>query len=69
MATKAVDASLLRARMLVPEPMRPGWAETLAMSRSLLPHRSLADVDARMEQVAAKPVIVSDTIVAASRWG
>jgi transposase InsO family protein len=64
MGTKAVDASLLLARMLVPELMRPGWAETLAMSRSLLPHRSLADVDARMEQAAAKPVIVPDTIVA-----
>ena len=27
--TKAVDAALLLARMLVPEPMRPGWAEAL----------------------------------------
>jgi hypothetical protein len=36
MGTKAVDASLLLARMLVPEPMRPGWADTLRMSRSLL---------------------------------
>jgi hypothetical protein len=25
MGTKALDASLLLARMLVPEPMRPGW--------------------------------------------
>jgi hypothetical protein len=64
MGTKAVDASLLLARMLVPEPMRPGWADTLRMSRSLLPHRSLADVDTRMEEAAAKPVIVPETIVA-----
>ena len=27
--TKAVDAALLLARMLVPEPMRPGWAAAL----------------------------------------
>ncbi|MFD6161478.1 hypothetical protein ACFWF7_08635 [Nocardia sp. NPDC060256] len=32
--TKAVDASLLLARMLVPEPMRPGWADSLRMSAS-----------------------------------
>jgi hypothetical protein len=30
--TKAVDAALLLARMLVPEPMRPGWADALRMS-------------------------------------
>ncbi|APE10925.1 DDE-type integrase/transposase/recombinase [Rhodococcus ruber] len=62
MGTKAVDASLLLARMLVPEPMRPGWAEALRMSVSRLPHRSLADIDARMEQAAAKPVIVPESI-------
>ena len=36
--TKAVDAALLLARMLVPEPMRPGWAAALRMSASRLPH-------------------------------
>jgi putative transposase len=61
--TKAVDAALLLARMLVPEPMRPGWAEALRMSASRLPHARLLNVDARMELVAAKPVIVPDTIV------
>ncbi|MEU2739560.1 hypothetical protein ABZ656_30405 [Streptomyces sp. NPDC007095] len=30
--TKAVDAALLLARMLVPEPMRPGWSDALRMS-------------------------------------
>ncbi|WP_040871504.1 Mu transposase C-terminal domain-containing protein [Nocardia exalbida] len=60
--TKAVDASLLLARMLVPEPMRPGWPETLRMAASRLPHRSLADIDARMEQATAKPVIVPEAI-------
>ena len=61
--TKAVDASLLLAKMLVPEPMRPGWASALRMSSSRLPHARLLDVDARMELAAARPVIVPDTIV------
>lgn len=61
--TKAVDASLLLAKMLVPEPMRPGWSTALRMSASVLPHARLLDIDARMEQAAARPVIVPDTIV------
>jgi transposase InsO family protein len=61
--TKAVDASLLLARMLVPEPMRPGWSAALRMSASRLPHARLLDIDARMEAAAARPVIVPDTIV------
>ncbi|MEU1217108.1 hypothetical protein ABZ424_32895 [Streptomyces sp. NPDC005790] len=63
MGTKAVDASLLLARMLVPEPMRPGWSASLRMAASRMPHRQLLDIDARMEQAAAKPVIVPDTVV------
>jgi hypothetical protein len=61
--TKAVDAALLLAKMLVPEPMRPGWAAALRMSASRLPHARMLDIDARMEMAAAKPVIVPDTIV------
>ncbi|MGA4851289.1 Mu transposase C-terminal domain-containing protein [Streptomyces sp. G5(2025)] len=61
--TKAVDASLLLARMLVPEPMRPGWPASLRMAASRMPHIRLLDVDARMEQAAAKPVIVPDSVV------
>jgi transposase InsO family protein len=61
--TKAVDAALLLARALTPEPMRPGWADALRMSRSILPHRRLTDIDARMERAAARPVIVPETIV------
>ncbi|WP_432127471.1 integrase [Streptomyces sp. bgisy082] len=61
--TKAVDASLLLAKMLVPEPMRPGWVASLRMAASRMPHKRLLDVDARMQQAAAKPVIVPDTIV------
>ncbi|WP_246239799.1 integrase [Acrocarpospora corrugata] len=61
--TKAVDAALLLARMLVPEPMRPGWSDSLRMSASLLPHGRLMSIDARMEVAAAKPVIVPDGVV------
>lgn len=61
--TKAVDASLLLARSLSPEPMRPGWADALRMARSVLPHRQLVDIDARLEHAAARPVIVPETIV------
>ncbi len=60
--TKAVDAALLLARMLVPEPMRPGWSQALQMSASVMPHSRLLDIDARMELAAARPVIVPDTI-------
>ena len=61
--TKAVDAALLLARVLVPEPMRPGWADALRMSASLIPHARLMSIDARLEHAAAQPVIVPDTIV------
>lgn len=61
--TKAVDAALLLAKMLVPEPMRPGWANALRMSASRLPYVRLLDVDARMREAAARPVIAPDTIV------
>lgn len=60
---KAVDAALLLARMMVPEPMRPGWDEALAMSASRIPHRRLVSLDARLELAAAKPVIIPDTVV------
>jgi len=61
--TKAVDAAVLLARMLVPEPMRPGWDPALSMARSVLPHQRLVEVDPRLAAAAAKPVIVPSTIV------
>jgi transposase InsO family protein len=61
--TKAVDAAVLLARMLVPEPMRPGWDPALSMARSVLPHDRLTAIDQRLVLAAAKPVIVPDTIV------
>jgi hypothetical protein len=61
--TKSVDASVLLARTVTPEPMRPGWAQALAMSRSALPFQQLLDIDARLEHAAARPVIIPETIV------
>ncbi|MEV0217729.1 helix-turn-helix domain-containing protein [Micromonospora sp. ALFpr18c] len=60
---KAVDAALLLARVMVPEPMRPGWDAALAMSATRIPHQRLVAMDARMALAAAKPVIVPDTVV------
>jgi hypothetical protein len=62
-STKAVDAALLLARAMTPEPMRPGWADVLRMSRSVLPHASLTALDERLTQAAAIPVITPETIV------
>jgi putative transposase len=62
-STKAADAALLLARSMTPEPMRPGWPDALRMSRSVLPHRRLTDIDQRLEHAAARPVIVPETIV------
>ena len=61
--TKSVDASVLLARTLTPEPMRPGWVEALAMSRSVLPYQRLLTIDERLEHAAARPVIIPETIV------
>ncbi|HUY51170.1 MAG TPA: Mu transposase C-terminal domain-containing protein [Streptosporangiaceae bacterium] len=61
--TRAVDASVLLARALTPEPARPGWPEALKMAHSVLPYQRLLDIDARLEHAAARPVIVPDTIV------
>jgi hypothetical protein len=62
-STKSVDASVLLARTVTPELMRPGWVDALKMSRSVLPHRRLLSLDERLEHAAAKPVIVPEMIV------
>ncbi|WP_431985433.1 Mu transposase C-terminal domain-containing protein [Streptomyces qinglanensis] len=62
-STKAVDAALLLARAMTPEPMRPGWSDALKMSRSVLPYVSLLPLDERLAKAAAKPVMVPETVV------
>ncbi|WP_375401777.1 Mu transposase C-terminal domain-containing protein [uncultured Amnibacterium sp.] len=61
--TKAVDASLLLAKSLTPEAMRPGWADALRMSRSVLPHQRMVALDERLRHAAARPVIVPETLI------
>jgi hypothetical protein len=61
--TRSVDAAQLLAQMMVPAPMRPGWPETLAMERSVVPYERLLSRDARLEGAAARPVITPQTIV------
>ena len=61
--TKSVDASLLLARTVTPEPMQPGWAEALSMARSVLPYQRLLTLDQRLQHATARPVMVPETIV------
>ncbi len=61
--TRSVDAGVLLARALTPEPMRPGWPEALKMAHSVLPYDRLLSIDERLRHAAAKPVIIPDTIV------
>ncbi|HEU5390928.1 MAG TPA: Mu transposase C-terminal domain-containing protein [Streptosporangiaceae bacterium] len=61
--TKDVDAGVLLARAMTPEPARPGWPEALKMAHSVLPYERLLDIDSRLEQAAARPVIVPSTVV------
>lgn len=61
--TRSVDAAQLLAQMMVPAPMRPGWAEALAMEHSVVPYERLLSRDARLEGAAAQPVIIPQTIV------
>jgi transposase InsO family protein len=61
--TKAVDAALLLAEMAVPHPVRPGWPDHLRLAHAAVPYTRLLAVDARLEQAAARPVVVPETIV------
>lgn len=61
--TRSVDASVLLARALTPEPVRPGWTQALTMASSVLPWARLCPIDERLAHAAAKPVIVPATIV------
>ena len=61
--TRSVDASVLLARTVTPEPMRPGWPEAMKMSASALPFRRMLAIDERLEHAAARPVIIPSVIV------
>ncbi|MGW4985310.1 transposase [Streptomyces mirabilis] len=61
--TKAVDAALLLAEMAVPHPARPGWPDHLRLAHAAVPYDRLLALDDRLEQAAARPVVVPETIV------
>ncbi|MHC0433431.1 transposase [Streptomyces sp. O3] len=61
--TKAVDAAILLAHTVVPEPLRPGWPDVLAMASSVIPYERLTGIDARMRGAAARPVVFPSTVV------
>ena len=61
--TKAVDAALLLAKAMTPEPMRPGWTQAVAMANSVLPYQVMRSVDDRLENAAARPVIAPENVV------
>ena len=61
--TKAVDAALLVARSMTPEPMRPGWSDAIPMAASILPYKIMRTVDERLEHAAARPIITPENIV------
>ncbi len=62
-STQAVDAALLLAEMAMPHPVRPGWGEHLRLAHAAVPYDRLLALDARLEQAAARPVVVPETIV------
>lgn len=61
--TKAVDAALLLAKAMTPEPMRPGWPEAISMAYSALPFQVLRSIDERLDNAVGRPVIVPENIV------
>ena len=61
--TKAVDAALLLAEMATPHPVRPTWPQVLQLSRAPVPYDLLVDADARLRDMAARPVAVPETVV------
>ncbi|WP_427019131.1 Mu transposase C-terminal domain-containing protein (plasmid) [Pseudarthrobacter sp. P1] len=61
-ATKAVDAAVLLARAMTPLPMQPGWDAALSYSRSVLPQGMLPGDEEVRAAIAAKPVIVPESI-------
>lgn len=61
-ATKGVDAAVLLARALTPLPMQPGWPASLSFSRSILPAGMIPGDDEVGARIAAKPVIVPESI-------
>lgn len=63
LGTKAVDAAMLIADAMTPEPMRPGWPESLRFVMLRLPVQRVLSADERFAAAAARPVIYPELIV------
>ncbi|MGR6977516.1 Mu transposase C-terminal domain-containing protein [Mycobacteroides abscessus] len=61
--TNAFDATLLIAKSMTPELMRPGWPEAASMAASSLPYQAMRSVDDRLSNAAARPIINPENIV------
>ncbi|MER6168286.1 Mu transposase C-terminal domain-containing protein [Streptomyces violaceorubidus] len=61
--TKAVDAGLVIADAMMPEPMRPGWPDGLRHRMLRLPCEPLLAQDERFAAAAARPVVFPEKIV------
>lgn len=61
-ATKAVDAALMLARALTPLSSQPGWAESVAFSRALLPAGMISDPDILERDAQARPLITFESV-------
>lgn len=62
-AAKSVDVgALLLARMLTPLPHQPGWKESIALARAILPHDVLPDDSAWHRLAMQRPVIMPETV-------
>ncbi|MFD3935841.1 transposase [Streptomyces sp. NPDC058611] len=61
--TKGVDAGMVIADSMLPEPMRPGWPESLRHKMLRLPCEPLLSLDERFAAAAARPVIFPEAIV------
>jgi len=51
------------ANVMTPEPMRPGWDDALRYSMMRLPYERLLDIDARLAEAAARPVVFPETLI------
>ena len=60
---KAVDAADILAKILTPEPFRPGWEERLRFKYKAVPIERAIDLDRRIEKAAKVPVVFPNRIV------
>ncbi|GAA2814914.1 hypothetical protein [Nonomuraea dietziae] len=61
--TRAVDVVMLLNDAVTPEPMRPGWKQSLAFRMLRLPITREVELEARLELAAARPVIWPEQIL------